>query len=71
MGPTARKPGQTTDDLCSPANSEYCVEVVIYKHCSLIEVSKFRGQHLLWQASGATFYGAMAQATMYGMEPDE
>ncbi len=55
----------------SPANSEYRVEVVIYKHRSQIETSKFRGQNLLWQADGTTFDGAMVQATMMGMEADE
>ena len=30
----------------SPANSEYRVEVVIYREKSSIEVSKFRGQNL-------------------------
>ena len=55
----------------SPANSEYRVEVVIYQEKSVIEVSKFRGQNLLWQASGTTFDGTMVQATMCGMEADE
>jgi hypothetical protein len=56
---------------CSPANSEYRVEVVIYREKSVIEVSKFRGRNLLWQADGTTFDGTMVQATMCGMEPDE
>ena len=56
---------------CSPVNSEYRVEVVIYREKSVIEVSKFRGRNLLWQADGTTFDGAMAQATMCGMEADE
>ena len=56
---------------CSPANSEYRVEVVIYREKSVIEVSKFRGRNLLWQADGTTFDGAMVQATMCGMEADE
>jgi hypothetical protein len=55
----------------SPANSEYRVEVVLYREKSVIEVSKFRGPNLLWQASGTTFDGAMVQATMCGMEVDE
>jgi hypothetical protein len=55
----------------SPANSEYRVEVVIYREKSVIEVSKFRGRKLLWQVSGATFDGTMVHATMCGMEVDE
>ena len=55
----------------SPANSEYRVEVVIYREKLVIEVSKFRGRNLLWQADGTTFDGAMVQATMCGMEADE
>jgi hypothetical protein len=55
----------------SPSNGDYRVEIVIYKHCSLIETSKFHGRNLLWQASGATFDGAMAQARTIGMEADE
>ena len=55
----------------SPANSEYRVEVVIYREKSVIEVSKFRRRKLLWQASGATFEGTMVHATMCGMEADE
>ena len=55
----------------SHANSEYRVEVVIYREKSVIEVSKFRGRNLLWQADGTTFDGTMVQATMCGMEPDE
>ena len=55
----------------SPANSEYRVEVVIYREKSVFEVSKFRGGNLLWQADGTTFDGAMVQATMCGMEADE
>ena len=55
----------------SPANCEYRVEVLIHREKSVIEVSKFRGRNLLWQASGTTFDGAMVQATMCGMEADE
>jgi hypothetical protein len=55
----------------SPANSEYRVEVVIYREKSVIEVSKFRGRNLLWQADGTTFDGTMLHATMCGMEVDE
>src|ERR1700681_567705 len=55
----------------SPANSEYRVEVVIYREKSVIEVSKFRGRNRLWQASGATFDGTMVHAKMCGMEVDE
>jgi hypothetical protein len=46
----------------SPANSEYRVEVVMYREKLVIEVSKFRGRNLLWQASGTTFGAAMVQA---------
>jgi hypothetical protein len=55
----------------SPANCEYRVEVAIYREKLVIEVSKFRGGSLLWQADGTTFDGAMVQATMCGMEVDE
>jgi hypothetical protein len=55
----------------SPSNNEYRVEIVINRDNSVIEVSKFRGQNLLLQVSGATFDGAMAHATMCGMEGDE
>ena len=55
----------------SPANSEYRVEVVVHREKSAIEVSKFRGRNLLWQASATTFDGAMLHATMCGMEADE
>ena len=55
----------------SPANSEYRVQVVSDRKTSVIEVSKFRGRNLLWQASATTFDGAMLHATMCGMEADE
>jgi hypothetical protein len=68
---SAKTPDKRQMTYHSPANSEYRVEVLIYRHCSLIETSKFRGQNLIWQASGATFDRAMAQTTMCGMEADE
>ena len=53
------------------ANSEYRVEVVIYREKSMIVVSKFRGRDLLRQASGTSFDKTMLHATMCGPEEDE
>ena len=55
----------------SPANSEYRVEVVIYRKKSVTVVSKFRGRNLLRQASGTSFDKTMLHATMGGLEADE
>ena len=55
----------------SRANPEFSVEVVIPKRSSEIVVSKFRGEIQLWVASGASFDGAMLQATLMGMAGDE
>ena len=55
----------------SRANPEFSVEVAIPKRSSEIVVSKFRGEIQLWVASGASFDGAMLQATLMGMAGDE
>ncbi len=47
----------------SRANSEFRVEVVIYRYKPAIEVSKFRGETQLWHATGATLDAAIAEAT--------
>jgi hypothetical protein len=71
LGTFRESPDKRQMTYRSPANSEYRVEVAIYREKSVIEVSKFRGRKLLWQADGTTFDGAMVQATMCGMEVDE
>jgi hypothetical protein len=71
LGTFREDPDKRQMTYCSPANSEYRVEVAIYREKSVIEVSKFRGRNLLWQADGTTFDGGMLQATMCGMEADE
>jgi hypothetical protein len=47
----------------SRTNSEYRVEVLIYRYKPVIEVSKFRGENQLWHATGATLDAAIAEAT--------
>ena len=55
----------------SRANPKFRVEVAIDKCSTEIVVSKFHGENLLWEASGASFDLAIAHATMMGMEVDE
>jgi hypothetical protein len=47
----------------SSANSEYRVEVVVYRYKQMIEVSKFRAETQLWRATGETLDAAIAEAT--------